>query len=73
MVLAARRFDHERSMARIDADVDRTRWLMPPQARRPPVHAGQIRSTAARVRAACGLSAPRVFARTVPVALFPSG
>lgn len=36
MVLAARRFEHARSMDRIDAPVDRTRWLMPPQARRLP-------------------------------------
>lgn len=31
MVLAARRFEHRRAMARIDAEVDRARWLMPPQ------------------------------------------
>ncbi len=31
MVLAANRFDHARCMARIDAPVDRKRWLMAPQ------------------------------------------
>lgn len=33
MILAVNRFEHARSMARIDAEVDRKRWLMPPQAR----------------------------------------
>jgi predicted metalloendopeptidase len=31
MVLACNRFEHVRSMARIDAPVDRARWLMAPQ------------------------------------------
>ena len=29
--LAARRFDHARTVVRIDAPVDRSRWLMAPQ------------------------------------------
>jgi putative endopeptidase len=31
MVLATNRFEHRRAMARIDAPVDRSRWLMAPQ------------------------------------------
>jgi len=31
MVLACNRFDHARSMARVDAPVDRSRWFMAPQ------------------------------------------
>ena len=31
MVLACNRFEHKRSMDRVDAPVDRTQWFMPPQ------------------------------------------
>ena len=31
MVLACNRFEHKRSMDRVDKPVDRTQWFMPPQ------------------------------------------